>query len=250
MSKVAEHAAGWVYRGVWGILASWFNVPQDPPTLPAAAGETVRTFKPSERFVAYRKFYFWLLLSTVDLALTAAWVTVLIVNPLVGGLLFPVYLVVAFVPDIFAYIAIHLQYDTTWYVLSERSMRIRRGIWIIQETTITYENIQNIGVRQGPVERYFGIATLTVHTAGGGGDSGRKGKHGGLTPSHVGVIEGITDANVLRNELSARVERSRATGLGDEHGHAGAPLAADGIVLGPEHVRVLAEIRELVLSRR
>jgi uncharacterized membrane protein YdbT with pleckstrin-like domain len=44
----------------------------------------------------------------------------------------------------FAYIAIHLRYDTTWYVHGDRSLRIRRGIWVIHETTLTFENIQNV----------------------------------------------------------------------------------------------------------
>lgn len=246
MSKAVEHAADWVYRGVWGVLTSWFNVPQDAPTLPAAPGETLRVFKPSRRFVAYRKFYFWVFLLVTDAALTAGWLALVIALPLVGALLLPVYLVVLVLPDILAFIAIHLRYDTTWYVLSERSMRIRRGIWIIHETTITYENIQNVGVRQGPVERHFGISTLTVHSAGGGGAAGGKGGHAGAAGAHMGVIEGIADAQELRDMITARVERSRAAGLGDERAPSAAPAPAPGIVLGPEHIRVLAEIRELV----
>ena len=71
-------------------------------------------------------------------------------------------------PDVIAYVAIHLRYDTTWYVLTDRSLRIRRGIWIIHETTISFENVQNVEVRQGPLQRYFGIADVIVQTAGGG----------------------------------------------------------------------------------
>lgn len=251
MSRHAERAADWIYQGLWGALASWFNVPRDPPTLPAAPGESLRTFKPSPRFLAYRKLYFWIGLSIIDVALTVGWIAILVVNPLVGGLLFPVYLVVAVVPDILAYIAIHLRYDTTWYVMSERSMRIRRGIWIIHETTITYENIQNVAVRQGPIERHFGIATLTVQTAGGGGGGGG-GAHaghaaaGGAGGAHVGIIEGITDAPALRDAIMSRAERSRSTGLGDERHAPSGGVPTDALVLGPEHVRVLAEIRELV----
>lgn len=253
-----ERAADWVYQGLWGILASYFKVPREAPTLPAgAADDTVRSFKPSPRFIAYQKFYFWIVLTLIDGALTIAWLAILIASPLVGVLLFPIYLAVAVIPDIFAYIAIHLRYDSTWYALSERSMRLRRGIWVIHETTITYENIQNIGVRQGPVQRHFGIATLTVHTAGGGSGAGAGGKHSGhgragAAAAHLGVIEGITDARELRDRLMARVERSRSAGIGDEHHDAHLPHStthpapAGSLVLGPEHLAVLAEIRELV----
>jgi membrane protein YdbS with pleckstrin-like domain len=252
MTAHAERAAEWVYRGLWGVLSSWFNVPREPPTLPAAADESLRTFKPSPRFLAYQKFYFWIVLTLIDGVLTIAWLAILFAAPLVGVLLFPVYLAIAVIPDILAYIAIHLRYDSTWYVLSDRSMRLRRGIWVIHETTITYENIQNIGVRQGPVQRHFGIATLTVHTAGGGAGSSGGGKHGhaGMTGAHLGVIEGITDARELRDRLMARVERSRSAGVGDERHdpHVALPPRT-GLELRPEHLAVLAEIRELVKTR-
>ncbi len=77
------------------------------------------------------------------------------------------------------------------YVLSDRTLRIRRGIWIINEVTITYENIQNVSVRQGPLQRYYGISDLVVQTAGGGG----AGPHGEQNlGSHLGLLEGIDNA--------------------------------------------------------
>jgi membrane protein YdbS with pleckstrin-like domain len=250
MSATAERAAEWVYRGVWGVLTSCFNVPRDPPALPAAPGETVRAFKPSPRFVSYQKLYFWIFLAIVDAGLTLAWVVVLVASPLAGVLLLPLYLILAVVPDVLAYVAIHLRYDSTWYVLSDRSMRLRRGIWIIHETTITYENIQNIGIRQGPVQSHFGIATLTVHTAGGGAAAaGGKGGSAGTTGSHLGMIEGITDARELRDQIMARVEASRAAGIGDEHHGPVLPTSpARGLVFRTEHLAVLAEIRALLRS--
>ena len=80
--------------------------------------------------------------------------------PWLGALLALPAAAVAILPDIVAYVAIHLRYDTTWYVIGRRSLRIRRGIWIINETTITFENVQNIHITQGPLQRYFGIADL------------------------------------------------------------------------------------------
>jgi membrane protein YdbS with pleckstrin-like domain len=245
MSRHAERAAEWIYKGVWGVLASWFNVPQEAPTLPSVHGEEIRSLKPSRQYLQYRKLYFWVGLTLFDALLTLGWIGIMVANPIVGAILFPIYLVVAVVPDIIAYVAIHLRYDTTWYVLSERSMRIRRGIWIIHETTITYENIQNVGIHQGPIERYYGIATLTVKTAGGGGGGG-KGEHSGMAGAHVGIIEGITDAKELRDAIMTKVDRSRSAGLGDERHPSPVAAPIDGIVLGTEHVKVLAEIRELV----
>jgi hypothetical protein len=99
------------------------------------------------------------------------------------------------------------------------------------------------------VQRRFGVATLTVHTAGGGSGPAAGGKHGhaggGMMNAHLGVIEGIADAHQLRDQLMARVERSRSAGIGDEH-RPTPTHPRPGLELGPEHLAVLAEIRDLV----
>jgi membrane protein YdbS with pleckstrin-like domain len=239
MSGRTERAAAWVYSGVFAGLVSAFRLPERPPTLPTAPGEEAHSFKPDFAFVRYLKFYFWLLLAITDIPLTIGWLILLVAFPIVGVLTFPVYLVLAFVPDIVAYIAIHLRYDTTWYVLTSRSLRIRRGIWIIHETTITYDNIQNVAVRQGPVQRHFGIATLQVQTAGGGGGGAEHGH--AAAGAHVGLLEGIAEAPRIRDLIMQRVATSRSAGLGDE-------AQARGPVAGPSgwsaaHLAMLGEIR-------
>src|SRR5262252_829179 len=77
-------------------------------------------------------------------ALLIAWLAITAASFRIGLLLAPLALAVMVLPDIVAYVAIHLRYDTTWYVLTHRSLRIRRGIWVIHETTITFENVQNV----------------------------------------------------------------------------------------------------------
>lgn len=168
MSDYVHLACKWCYRGIWRLLTDWFCVPQLPPTLPSSNSAVVQAFKPSENYLRYLKLFFWIGCVLIDLALAALWLGIAIANPLLGALITPLMLVVMILPDIVTYVAIHLKFDTTWYVLSDRSMRIRRGIWVIHETTITFENIQNVRLSQGPVERYFGIANLIVETAGGG----------------------------------------------------------------------------------
>ena len=41
----------------------------------------------------------------------------------------------------------------------------------VQEKTMTFSNVQNVSIRQGPMQRLFGIADLEVRTAGGGSSS-------------------------------------------------------------------------------
>jgi membrane protein YdbS with pleckstrin-like domain len=240
--SAGDRAAAWIYRGIWRAIVDWFRVPEAPPRLPdvGEAADRVDAFKPAPAFLKYLKVYFWIGLVLIDAMILVPWVVLMVNRPTIGMLVAPVAWFIAIVPDVLVYIALHLRYDSTWYLLSDRSMRIRRGIWIIRETTITYENVQNVTVHQGPVQRFFGISNVVVRTAGGGG-----GKHGhGHEATHLGVVEGIADADQVRDRIMARVRRSRTAGLGDEQSLAGSDGHAREWTV--EHVRVLREVRDLV----
>jgi len=156
--------------------------------------------------------------------------------------LLPFVLVLVVLPEIVAYVAIHLRYDTTWYVLSDRSVRIRRGIWVIAETTITFENVQDVKIDQGPVQRYFGISDIIIQTAGGG--SVHQSSHGKTTTTtHVGHIEGIADAHRIRDLIMNRVRQSRSAGLGDEQVGASHHVS-QAPTWSPAHLQVLREIHQ------
>lgn len=229
-----------VYRGIWGVLTRWFRVPDTPPTLPASPGEEVKSFRPADGFLRYLKFKFWIGLTAIDLAILILWSAVIMARPVLGLWLAPVAFVLAVFPDVVAYVAIHLRYDTTWYVLTQHSMRIRRGIWIIQETTITFENVQNVSVESGPLERWFGIANVIVDTAGGGGGSSKESKgESASADAHRGLIEGIDNAPEVRALILTRIQQSRSAGLGDEISAAG---AGAGWTL--QHIAILQEIRD------
>lgn len=211
--KAVLRASQWCYQGVWGIATKWFYVPEEPPHIQGADDDSVRSFRPSEGYLRYLKLFFWIGLAAIDIVLTIAWLVLLVLFPLMGIIIAPLAWAIIILPDIVAYIAIHLRYDTTWYVLSDRSMRIRRGIWTIHETTITYENIQNVSVKQGPVQRYFGIADVLVETAGGGASTGRE---GGTVVGHFGLLEGISNAEEIRGLILAKWGASRSAGVGDD----------------------------------
>ena len=248
MSGHTDKAAAWIYTGVWAVLVRWFRVPQDPPTLPSAPGENVDSFQPAPAFLNYLKFWFWLALILSDTWLTIGYLTVataLVVNGLswVALLLLPLAIVLIVGPDIPVYIGLHLRFDTTWYVMSEHSMRIRRGLWVIQETTITFENVQNVKLTQGPLQRHFGIANVVVDTAGGSSDSKQKGATG-----HQGIIEGVTqeDAARLRDLILVKLRHSATAGLGDDEHHHVAPSGAPAWL--PEHLALLRDIRDDLAS--
>jgi hypothetical protein len=155
MSRHVAQTTEWVYRGIWGVVTNWFRVPAGPPPLPLGAGSNAKSFRPSPGFLRYLKFQFWCLLLAFDIAVLAVSLVLAMRFPVIAPWLIPLALIVAVVPDIIAYVAIHLRYDTTWYITTDRSLRIRRGIWEIHETTITFENVQNVSVESGPIERFF-----------------------------------------------------------------------------------------------
>ena len=244
-SGLVHEACKWCYKGVWGVLTGYFCLPNGPPTLPSMEGETVEHMRPSLAFLNYRKFFFWIGLFAIDIVLVVLWAIFTYWWPLGGVLTAPLWLVIIIAPDIIAYIAIHLRYDTTWYILTDRSMRIRRGIWSIYETTITFENIQNVHIAQGPIQRWFGFANLMVMTAGGGG----MGHDGHTMGSHVGLMEGLDNASELRERILARSQFN--TGLGDERTEHGQFTleSVSGLAMqmatNSQNIRLLQEIHEL-----
>lgn len=238
--KAILRVSQWCYRGVWGIVTRYLCVPDHPPTISGADDADIVSFRPAPGFLSYLKLFFWIGLVAFDGLMFIGWIALLIASWKIGLILTPLIWAIMIIPDIIAYIAIHLRYDTTWYVLSDRSMRMRRGIWIIHETTITYDNIQNISIRQGPMQRYFGVADVVVETAGGGAMSGKG--EGASVLGHSGLLEGISNSEEVRRLLQAKWQMSRTSGLGDEDSSQHAATSG-GFSTGD--VVLLEEIRDL-----
>ncbi|MEZ6078041.1 MAG: PH domain-containing protein [Pirellulaceae bacterium] len=85
-------------------------------------------------------------------------------------------------------------------------------IWVIHETTITFENIQNVRLSQGPIERYFGFANLTVETAGGGSAHAES---GGLSTC-ASWRHGRHRQRRNYDQIIFKIQECRSAGLGDE----------------------------------
>jgi uncharacterized membrane protein YdbT with pleckstrin-like domain len=108
--------------------------------------------------------------------------------------------------------------------------------------TITFANIQNISVSQGPIQRALGIADLRVDTAGGGS---LPPGHGASQTLHTAWLRGINNAAEVRDLIQARVRRLKDSGLGDhEEGKGGARPEPSGATVSALR-EVLAEARAL-----
>lgn len=111
---------------------------------------------------------------------------------------------------------VRLDYELRWYMLSDRAIRIREGIATVREKTIALANVQNLAIRQGPLQRILGIADVEVKTAGGGGSSGaHEGKKRHAEPMHVAYFRGVANAEEIRDLVLEGVRVQRNTGLGD-----------------------------------
>jgi membrane protein YdbS with pleckstrin-like domain len=200
------------------LLLRLMKVPPEPEP-PAGAPESIQVFR------AGRNYYRLLL---VQWAFGQAFAVIAILALLLGGFVNfkPEWLLKAFhalewfglasliaqMP--FTYLLVKLNYELRWYVVTDRSLRIRHGLQSVRELTMTFANIQQIVVHQGPLQRLLGVADVEVRTAGGGAGA-EAGHHGHEEAGHIAFFHGVDNAEEIRDLILARMKRLRDTGLGD-----------------------------------
>lgn len=57
-------------------------------------------------------------------------------------------------------------YKSNYFMLDEFSIHMRKGIWNREETAIPYRQILDVTIKESYIERSFGVAELSVFTAG------------------------------------------------------------------------------------
>lgn len=155
-----------------------------------------------------------------------------------GILLFLVQLPVTFA-------AVRLDFEMHWYIVTDRSLRIRTGLLRLQESTMSFANLQQVEVKQGPLQRLLGLADVHVQSAGGGGDHA-PGQMGDSL--HTGIFHSVNNANEIRDLILERLRQFRQAGLGDpdDHHHPAAAPALAGVATGD----ALAAAREVLAEAR
>ena len=213
-----------MYEFVKSLVLRILRVPPEPLD-PMGDVRSLKVFRASPNFFRYR-LYVWIIRNVFSAFVLA----------LGAGILFAVLLkskvpsseiILAFVSLIgvciigtghliVSFIMLRLDYEMRWYKISDRSLRIREGVIFVREMTMTFANIQNISISQGPIERFFKIADLKVETAGGGGAI--RPDHSNQHPvfsMHIGVFKGIDNHDEVRDMMLARLKKLRDSGLGD-----------------------------------
>ena len=153
------------------IVLRLLKVPPEPQ-VPAGSPGSLKVFRAAPNFYKL-KLFLWLLRQVSGLIGVIVFLIfwhsmlgkkaptgvnlVIEVSELIG--------VVAFFVQIpFTYMLVRLDYEMRWYVVTDRSLRIRTGVWNVREATLTFANIQQITVLQGPLQRLLGIYDLEVTT--------------------------------------------------------------------------------------
>ncbi|MEW6432324.1 MAG: PH domain-containing protein [Myxococcota bacterium] len=94
------------------------------------------------------------------------------------------------------FIPLYFRYHTLWYRFDETGVSMGYGILFRRELQLTYARMQDIHLSQNILERWLGIGTVTVQTAGAGAA-------GNLT------IVGVKDFNAIRDYLYAKMRGVR-----------------------------------------
>lgn len=87
------------------------------------------------------------------------------------------------------------RYGSRGYQISADRLRVVRGLLFRADTVVPFGRVQHIDVDQGPIERFFGIATLTLHTAG----------NHNASVSLPGLAEDL--ARAMREDIRAHIRR-------------------------------------------
>ena len=123
-----------------------------------------------------------------------------------------------------------VKYRTLRYRFDSEGVWRRQGLLWRSEVNITYRRIQDIHLTNGLLQRWFGLATVSIQTAAG-------------SASPAIEIEGILEAEALRDFLYTKMRGVR------DHAHGGAttPHAAAAVDAGSgpdEALALLTEIRD------
>jgi hypothetical protein len=144
-----------------------------------------------------------------------------------------------------------LDYELRWYMVTDRSLRIRHGVWKISESTMSFANIQQVVVSQGPVQRLLGLSDVKVQSAGGSssGSSDGEGSSQQGEDMHLGLFHSVTNPTEIRDLILLRLRHFRESGLGDPDEKRETVSPAPGAPFDPP-ADALAAARDILAEAR
>jgi membrane protein YdbS with pleckstrin-like domain len=209
-----------MYEIVKRLLLRLFRVPHDP-VAPAGSPDSVRIFRASPRLFQWNLIQWGALQLAVGLPFALVVLTMMLrTAKLPEWFRLPAWIGLGSLAALFvAQLLItfwmqKLDYEMRWYIVTDRSLRIRAGVWSVKEITMTFANIQKVQVSQGPIQKILNMATVVVSSAGGGAVAGPHG-HAAGSDRHAAQFQGVDNAQEIRDIILERLRRYRDAGLGD-----------------------------------
>ena len=117
--------------------------------------------------------------------------------------------------------------DSHSCVLTDRSLKVAKGVFTKIEKTVPLDRITDLGIVQGPIMRYFKIEAISVETAG---------------QSAVGSLvslAGIKDGRAFRDAVLA--QRDKVVGSSEKQ------IASSGVSSETDSIEILKEIRDTLM---
>ncbi len=200
-----------MYEWLKGLILPWLRVEDSEPHPPAGhqPHEMLRVERADVGFLRLRMLEWKLYAASWGFLIAICCVALLAADWRLSLLAIPLVLF-AIAKAATLYVTMRLDYEMRWYVITDRSLLIREGVWSVQEITLTFANAQNVRVTQGPLERWFGFSNVEVETAGGGGSSAD-----GTSSSHRARLRGLANPQEVRGVILDVIRRHRTAGLGD-----------------------------------
>lgn len=227
-----------IYRPLRGLILRVLSAPHDPPEPPAGSPGSIKVFRASPRFLTVQLVRVGVVALITLFPEAFGLFISLSLGSEAGVAALSIVLCIALLFTTLHYFIVRLDYDMRYYVVTDRSLRIREGALVIRESTFTFANVQNVSVEQGPLSRLLGIASVRIETAGGGGAA--KDASQGFS-GHRGVLAGIDNANEVRDQILALLKAYRDAGLGDREDHGQTPVHKG---FSPLAIQRLREIRD------
>ncbi len=231
-----------MYKRIRDRLLRLLQAPQGPPDPPAGSEASVQVFRAVPAYLRLQIILWGFGFAAaigfeIGLGITGSIGSGAAAQIVGYGLL-----VVTIIGLLLKYFLIRLEFDMRYYVVTDRSLRIREGALRIDESTFTFANVQNLRIQQGPLERLLGFANVIVETAGGAASGGEGKQRGVFGAGHRGVLRGIANATEVRDQILRLLQQYRDAGLGDPEDRRGGPGPA---ALGSEEAADrLREIRD------
>lgn len=130
----------------------------------------------------------------------------------------------------FVFIPLFFRYETLRYRFDDEGVAMSWGILFRREVYLTYRRIQDIHLTRNLLQRWMGLATVSVQTASGS-----------ATPEMS--IEGILEAEALRDYLYAQMRGARG------ESESTPPGGTDVVAPADEALTLLREIRDGLRQR-